>query len=546
MNIQSPAPNRMPSTISLLVIFLLVATFFSQVLTPGSFERESREIRRGQLNYENFTPETTLENRQALREEVGVRLSPDDPILDREGNPLTGPFPGGVDIQIPVYGTQHRQVVVPGTYQRMERPDDTTILDRVWNGTVAFLSAPMRGFASKTDIIAFVFILGGAFGMIMATGAIDSGLRRLVEIFGNRKSDWLIIPVIMFAFSFGGAVFGLSEEVIPFVMLTIPLALRLGYDTITGLCMSFLGAGLGFASAFFNPFTVGIAQGIAEVAPFSGREFRLVVWVTMTSVGVMFVLRHAWAVKKDPERSPTFALDEIKRQELSDALENGDADADSQNHRFGYRHAGVLLALGAAVVAAGWGVKTYGWWMTELGALFLAAGIVAGLVGGLGLARSCEAFLKGAVDLAPAALVIAISGGIVSVLEQENILDTILNGIASSVEGFAPTISAIAMFFFQFLLNILVPSGSGQAAMTMPIMAPLADILGITRQTSVLAYQFGDGIGNMIIPTSAVTMSVLSIARISWLQWARWLWPLEVILIIIACIFLAIAVQVGF
>lgn len=544
MNDQKSIADRMPSTVSLLVIFLFVATVFSQILPPGQFERESREIRRGTLSYEQFTVTDEIADRNELKDVIGVRLSPEAPVKSPDGEIISPPFEAGMDIQIPVYGTQQRQVVVPGTYERIPRPDDSTILSRAWNGVVSFLSAPMMGFASKTDIIAFVFILGGAFGMIMATGAIDAGLHRIVAIFGNRKSDWLIIPAIMVAFSFGGAVFGLSEEVIPFVMLTIPLALRLGYDTITGLCMSFLGAGLGFASAFFNPFTVGIAQGIAEVAPFSGSEFRFVVWMVMTSVGIVFVLRHAWKVKANPELSPTYELDNIKREELAAAgHENGTVTSDL---KFGGRHLAVLLVLGATIIAAGWGVKTYGWWMTELGALFLAAGIGAGLLGGLGLAKGCQAFLKGAVDLAPAALIIAISGGIVSVLEQENILDTLLHGVASSIEGFAPTVTAMAMFFFQSLLNVIVPSGSGQAAMTMPIMAPLADILGVSRQTAVLAYQFGDGLTNMIIPTSAVTMSVLSIARISWIQWAKWLWPLEVILAIFACIFLAIAVQIGF
>lgn len=536
--------SRMPSTILLLVIFLFVATVFSQILTPGAFERETREIRRGQLAYETFEVEQDLADREALREVVGVRLSPYDPVVDAEGVAVEPPFAAGTEIRIPVYGTQQRQVVVPGTYERIPRPEGVTVFDRVWRGTVAFLSAPMHGFASKTDIIAFVFILGGAFGMIMATGAIDAGLHRLVDLLGNTRADWMIIPAIMAAFSFGGAVFGLSEEVIPFVMLTIPLALRLGYDTITGLCMSFLGAGLGFASAFFNPFTVGIAQGIAEVAPFSGREYRFVIWIAMTTTGILFVLRHAWRVKRSPELSPTFHLDEVKRRELAESAAD-DVTAATKT-TFGARQVAVLLALAAAVLAAGWGVKTYGWWMTELGALFLAAGIVAALAGGLSLGKGCEAFLKGAVDLAPAALVIAISGGIVSVLEQESILDTLLNGVAMSVEGFPPTITAMVMFVSQALLNVLVPSGSGQAAMTMPIMAPLADILGITRQTAVLAYQFGDGIGNMIIPTSAVTMSVLSIARVSWAEWAKWLWPLIVILAVLSCIFLAIAVQTGF
>ncbi|MCB0518134.1 MAG: putative basic amino acid antiporter YfcC [Lewinellaceae bacterium] len=418
-----------------------------------------------------------------------------------------------------------RTVVVPGTYARVEQQPQ---------GIGDFLMAPILGFVSAAQIIAFVFMVGGAFSILARTGAIDAGLQAIVKTgqqYPGRKK-W-IIPVLVALFSLAGATFGMSEEVLVFVLITIPLSLALGYDSIVGVSISFVGAGTGFAGAFINPFTIGIAQGIAELPPFSGIEYRMVVWAVLTLVSILFLLRYARRIEKDPLRSTVYELD---RQRNLVAF-------DSANHlELTLRRKLTIGLLFVALAVLVVGVSRWDWYIDEITGLFIAMGILAAIFGGLSAEKAVAAFQEGARDMMVPALVIALAKGLIVVASEGKIIDTLLNSVASAAGDMPPFLSAEIMFVVQSFLNFFVPSGSGQAALTMPIMAPLSDLLGISRQVAVLAFQFGDGLSNLVIPTSGVTMGVLAIAKIRYDVWLKWMLPLFILLSLVAMLLLALPV----
>lgn len=527
---------RMPPTLAILAVILLVAAILAQVLPPGSFQREQKTLRKAGVVLKEYVvqPGDTLES---ITSTQGDDATAARGLLDRDGKVRLTAVVEGTTIQIPVHPTGTREIVVPGSFQFQDRRTYDGTGDRLFSFLGGLFMAPIRGFQDKADVIAFILLIGGAFGIVLGTGSIDILLRYAVERLARLGATALIIPVLMILFSLGGATFGMSEEVIPFVMITIPLAIRLGYDTITGLCMSFVAAGLGFAGAFFNPFTVQIAQAISDLPLASGAKYRVVVWMSITAIGIVYTMWWAAKVKRNPTVSPTYEND---RQLLSTHQES------HQGTRINASDIGVLLTLAGSIILIMWGVVYKGWYIEELSAVLLGAGVLSAIVARMSLTRAAELFARGAADLSGAALVVAFAAGILIVMKEGAVLDTILYWIAGALEGTHPIAGSSLMFIFQSGLNFFVPSGSGQAAMTMPIMAPLSDLMGISRQTAVLAFQFGDGFGNMIIPTSAVTMSVLGIAKIPWIKWAKWILPLELILLVAGCIFLAIAVMIGY
>lgn len=435
---------------------------------------------------------------------------------------LTWVLPAGEFARAEVDG---RSVVVPGSYARVE-PHPQGIGD--------FLMAPVRGFISAAQIIAFVFLVGGAFSILTATGAVDAGLQGVVRA-GHQnpgRKKW-IVPVLVTLFSLAGATFGMSEEVLVFVLITIPLSLSLGYDSIVGVAVSLVGAGTGFAGAFINPFTIGIAQGIAELPPFSGMGYRMVVWAAMTLLTILYVVRYVGRIEKDPARSPVFELDRSRN-----AASFATAGQLELTGRRKLIIALLFVSLGVLVV----GVSKYDWYINEIAGLFVGMGIVAAVVAGMNAEKAVSAFQDGAQEMMVPALVIALAKGLIVVASDGKIIDTILNGIASSTEDLPNFVSVEIMFLMQSFLNFFVPSGSGQAALTMPIMAPLSDLLGISRQVAVLAFQFGDGLSNMVIPTSGVTMGVLAIAKIRYDVWLKWMVPLFILLSLLAMVLLALPV----
>ncbi len=426
-----------------------------------------------------------------------------------------------------------------GEYQFMEiggrkliDPQSFRYVPKNPQGIGAVLQAPIKGFIEAAQIIGFVLLVGGAFSVLQKTATIDEAIRVLVR--AHEHSLFLrkaIIPVFMVIFSLAGAVFGMSEEVIPFVLLFIPLALALGYDSVVGVAIPFVGAGAGFAAAFINPFTLGVAQGIAHLPPLSGFGYRFFCWVITTWTAIWFVSRYAKKIKIEPQKSITFQNDQKRKKELH-------LEINTKNGALHLKHKTILLVFTLAMVVLVLGVMFKHWYINEIAALFVATGILVGIIGRLSIDEISQAFINGAKDLVGTGLVIALARGILVVAQDGKIIGTILHALAILIKDVHPIIASQLMLFVQTAINFFIPSGSGQAALTIPIMAPLSDLLGVSRQTAVLAFQFGDGFSNLIIPTSAVTMGILSLAGIPWEKWVRWVLPLELLFMILSCLLL--------
>lgn len=421
-------------------------------------------------------------------------------------------------------------IVPGGEYKRIEKEGKTIpvagsfqFVERRPQGLGALFVSPIKGFVEAAYIIVFVFVVGGAFAVIQKTGAINAFINNLASKFQESKAlETLLIPVTMVIFSLGGAVFGMCEETMPFILVFVPLALSLGYDTIVGVCLPFVGAASGFAGAFFNPFTLGIAQGIAGLPLYSGLGYRLIIWIVGTAIAVIVVMRYASRVRKNPEISPTYQEDLEKRKNL--ALNN----SSPEQAELLKTHKRVLIVFLAGMGLLVFGILYYKWYINEIAGLFLALGIISGLIGKLSTEEIGNSFVDGAKDMINAALIIGCARAILVVAMDGKILDTALYYMSQAISSFHPIISAQLMFLCQCGINFLVHSGTAQAALTMPIMAPLGDLVGITRQTTVFAFQLAEYI-NPILPTSGVTMGVLGLARLRWEKWAKWFLPLLIL-----------------
>lgn len=414
-----------------------------------------------------------------------------------------------------------RQVTIPGTYQRAPK---------VYLGPQWLMIAPIRGFLDGAQIIAFLLLIGGAFSVIQATGTVEFAIRRVAAALATRPTlKKLVIPVLMVIFSLAGSVFGMAEEVIPFVLVFVPLALSLGYDSIVGVSIPFLGAAAGFAAAFFNPFTVGIAQGLVGLPLYSGLVYRVATWFVGTGVVVAWVMVYAARVRRNPEMSPVYELDRARGQIALPG--NGSIEP------WTARRVAVLGLFVASLLALVWGILEKQWFIEEIGALFLAMGLVMGIVAGLKSSEIAASFVAGARDMVGVTLIIACGRALLIIAREGKVLDTILHASSGAISPLPGVVAAQVMFVVQAVINFFIHSGTAQAALTMPIMAPLADLVGLTRQTTVYAYQLCEFI-NPILPTSAVTMGVLGMAKIPWETWARWFLPLMVVLVVLSFLLL--------
>ncbi|OLS35062.1 C4-dicarboxylate ABC transporter permease [Alkalihalophilus pseudofirmus] len=433
-------------------------------------------------------------------------------------------------------------IIPAGEYERQEVDGRTVVVDNSYQSVEQnpitffelFKSIP-QGMQDGATIIFYIFLIGGAFGVIRSTGAIDSGINRLVHKLENK--DMLIIPMVMFTFSVLGFTTGMSEESIIFVPIGIAIARSLGYDSIVGTAMITLGAASGFIGGMLNPFTVGVAQGIAEVPLFSGIAFRSIVYILILVLAVWYVLRYAKKVKNDPRSSVMY--------DLEHTVEADAEQARSQIADFNNRHALVLLALLTGVLINMYGVFNWDWFLTELAASFIIIGLLCGLVGGLGINKTFSSFVDGMRLVVFGALIVGFARTILVVMQDGMIIDTVIYSLATFIQHLPASLNVIGMFFVQTFINFFVPSGSGQAAATMPIMVPLADILGLERQVAVLAYQYGDAISNSIIPTSASLMGYLAVAGIPYERWAKFIWKLILLWSIVAMAALVAAVMIG-
>ncbi len=352
------------------------------------------------------------------------------------------------------------------------------------------------------------------------------------DIGRGRMLAWQDGPVRLSAPGKVGAI-GIAEEYIPFAAMLIALCLAMRMDAMTAMGIMIGGYGIGYGVAALNPFTVQIAQGVAGLAPTSGWEFRLALFVPFVAIGVHHVWSYSRKVQADPSRS------------LMQGIEPRYLPPTTFPPMQGRRALVLLLSL-LVLAAMVWGISQRGWYLVELGALFLALAVVAGLVGGLGADGTARHFITGASELAGTAVLVGFARSIALILEEGQLLHTLVDALAGPLQTVGPELAAVGMLVVQTLINFFIPSGSGQAFVTMPIMAPLGDLVGVSRQTAVLAYQFGDGFSNMIVPTNIVLMSILGIAGIPYDRWLRFIWPLLLKLTLAAAVALVVAVQIGY
>ncbi|WP_271948962.1 YfcC family protein [Ruegeria faecimaris] len=417
-----------------------------------------------------------------------------------------------------------RDVPVPGSYQVVE-PNPQGFYDVVLAPIGGFYD-PVSYEARAIDVALFVLVIGGFLGVVTRTGAIDAGIARaMVRLKGREK--WMI-PILMAFFAAGGTIYGMAEESLAFYALIIPVMIAARYDAVVGVAIIMLGAGVGTLGSTINPFATVIASDAAGVPFTNGIMLRFALLLACWLACVVFVMRYAAKVKADPDLSIV-----ADKRESNEAhfLKGGRTGGEAPT--FTSMHGLILLIFAASFGVMIWGVAAGGWWMAEMSGLFIVSSIVVGLIARIGEEEFTSTFVDGARDLLGVALVIGIARGIVVVMDAGNITDTILYWAEGAVDGLGKVAFINAMFALQGLLSFLVPSSSGLAVLTMPIMAPLADFSGVDRSLVVTAYQSASGLVNLINPTFAVVMGGLALGRVPYERWLRFMWPLLLILIII-------------
>ncbi|WP_422659760.1 YfcC family protein [Paenibacillus sp. EC2-1] len=425
-------------------------------------------------------------------------------------------------------------IVPAGQFDRTEvdgrsviQADSFQYVDTEPLGLLDIFSSVHTGMVNGASTIFFVLIIGGTFGVFAATGALDAFIAMISRKMANREK--LLIPILMLFFAVAGSLMGMSDEIIVYIAILVPLTIALGFDAMTGFAMVTIGASIGFTSAVMNPFTVGIAQGIAELPTFSGMGFRIVIFIVMYIAAATYVYRYASKVKKDPSIG---IYGKFKRGEVK-----AGANTDQKMTR---SHKLVLIAFLVSYIVLIFGVTKYGWYITEIAGLFFLFAIIMGVLGKLSPSSIADNFIAGAKDLLGGAMIIGFAQAILVIFNSAGLMDTLLYHASNLLGNVPGTLSAVGMFFLQLILNFFVPSGSGQAALTMPLMAPLSDMIGVTRQTAVLAYQFGDGISKALFPTGNI-IAALAVGGISYGKWVKWFLPFFIIQFIIAIVALIIA-----
>ena len=399
---------------------------------------------------------------------------------------------------------------------------------------------------TAVGIIAFILVVGGSFGIVLRTGAVEGGIMRVISMTNGKEI--FLVPILTVLFSLGGAVFGMGEEAIPFVMILVPMFIAMGYDAVVGIMCSYVATQIGFGTSWQNPFGLAVAQGIAGIPVMSGAWFRIPLWIIFTALTCVFTMRYAAKVKKNPKLSVAYESDQEYRENFE---KNGKADIP-----FTFGHKLVLLTILICMIWTIWGVVTQGYYIPEIASQFFVMGLVSGIIGlifhlnGMQINDIPRAFDHGAADLLGAAMCVGMAQGIIIILggtsaTDGTVLNTILYTISNGMKNFPPVISAWLMYVFQSVFNFFVVSGSGQAALTMPIMAPLADLVGVERQVAVLAYQLGDAFTNFIVPTSGCLLGALAAAKLEWGQWAKFQIKFQGFLFVFASIAVIVAMMIG-
>jgi uncharacterized ion transporter superfamily protein YfcC len=448
-----------------------------------------------------------------------------------------------------------RTVIDPASFSYVTDEQGQPVYKRIGlfasGDDIGLLNFPFEGlasgskFGSAVGIIMFMLVIGGAFGVVMRTGTIDNGILRLID--KTRGNEILFIPVMFFLFSLGGAVFGMGEEAIAFAIVIAPLMVRLGYDSVVTVMVTYVATQIGFGTSWMNPFSVVIAQGIADVPVLSGSSVRIGLWLAFTLFGTIFTMVYASRVKKNPHHSYTYHTDAFFRNQTIDIKES----------RFQLGDWLVVLTIVGVCVWVIWGVLAHAWFIPEIASQFFVMGVVVALIAvifklnNMTLNDAAASFKEGAAVMIPPILLVGFAKGILLLVgngsvSEPSVLNSILNSTASGIANMHDAFAAWCMFAFQSVFNFFVPSGSGQAALTMPLMAPLSDLIGVSRQVSVLAFQLGDGFTNVIIPTSASLMGTLGVCRVDWGDWARFCWRFILSLFILASIVVVAAQMMGY
>jgi uncharacterized ion transporter superfamily protein YfcC len=418
-----------------------------------------------------------------------------------------------------------REVIIAGTYEEVE------------SVPVSPLAIPLKFVQTLSDpsiseIIFFIFIIGGAFELIMETGTIAAFCAKLGKIFAGKEKA--IIPIFVTIFAVGGFTMGMSVEVLVFVPIGIAVATAVGYDIITGTSMVAVGSIVGFTAGIYNPFNVGVAQAIAGVPMFSGAWFRWIILVVFIIVTSWYIIHYAEKVKKDPSKDLLAGED---MSELNTEVEIPDVT---------FRHTLILISIVAAFAILIFGVSQLDWFISEMAVIFLVLGVVCGAIGGFSPNKICDIFVRGCSNIVFGALIIGVAGTIKTVMTDGMIIDTIINALANAIMSLPASVQVIGMFIMQTIINLPINSGTGQAAATMPIMAPVGDLIGVSRQTTVLAFQLGDGLTNAIYPTSSTMLGFLAASKIPYSKWLKYITNLILILSLISAVFLVIATVINY
>ena len=416
-------------------------------------------------------------------------------------------------------------VVEPGSFQTFDEKEYLPV--------TSLLTVVPRAFADAQGIIFFVLIIGGALAIVRETGVIDAILGKLIERYGASPGPLLFF--MMFAFAAASATLGMAEEYIPFAIILVSLSAALRFDAITAIGTMVVGYSIGYGIAITNPFTLIIAQDIAGLPPTSGMGYRIVVFVPLLAIGFHHVWSYAAKIRKDPSEGLLYGLEvpDISR-EITDYPP------------VTLRRQLVLILTLLVLIGIVIGIATQGWYLVELGGIFLGLAIVTGLISGIGTNRTAKIFGNGAAELASTALLIGFARSVGLIMEDGEILHTVVHAVSTPLAGVGSEIAAVGMLLVQSALNFFIPSGSGQAIVSMPLMAPIGDIVGLTRQTTVLAFQLGDGLMNMVVPTNPVLMGILGLAGIPYEKWFRFILPLIIKLLVTCSIILILGVWIGY
>jgi uncharacterized ion transporter superfamily protein YfcC len=434
-------------------------------------------------------------------------------------------IPQGAYERQPYPDNPSRSMVVADSYAPLAAAEQVSITP--WY----FLQAIPKGLSAAHDIIFLIFIAGGVIAILRRSGAIDAALHRAVKKFGG--SPWMLIAGCLVLFSLGAFTIGMGEEYVPLVPILVTMSLAMRMDAIVAMGMVWVPYAIGWACAGINPFGVIIAQNIAGVPLTSGWEFRLVMLAAFLLLAFHHLYRYAMRVQNDPSTSLVAHIDYSTGFELP------------QDIAFNPQRILIVGLFIAAIVLFVWGVTAHGWYIQELSAVFLGVGLLTALIARIPAGETSRTFITGCAEMTAAALLVGVARSIEVVLSDAMIIDTVVHAIAGLLTNFSAEAAAIGMLAVQTIVNFFIPSGSGQAFVTMPIMSPLAAVTGVPQQTAVLAYQFGDGFTNMVIPTSALVMGALALGKIPYGAWVRFVTPLLLKIFALAIVFLVISVRFG-